>query len=104
MRIPEIGRRDHTAYYVKLSGYRHLTGRDGAICDFTGQPVNAADFDFISPWEIRDGAYRGFVEYISERMDSDSTIAAVTIARNWSYWLTSKAIARELRSRFGLTP
>jgi hypothetical protein len=83
--------------------YRHLTGRDTAVCDFTGQPLNAADFDFISPWEIRsDDAFPGFLRYIAERMESEP-MAALTIAKDWSHWLTSKAHAKELRSRFGLT-
>jgi hypothetical protein len=83
--------------------YRHLTGRDNAKCDFTSELVDAKDFDFISPWEIRDDrAFRGFLTYIGERMDSQQ-MAALTIAKDWSHWLTSKTHANELRSRFGLT-
>jgi hypothetical protein len=83
--------------------YSHITGRYQAVCDFTGETVQAADFDFISPWEIRsDHAFRGFLEYLARSMESD-LMAAFTIAKDWSYWLTSKAHATDLRSRFGLT-
>jgi hypothetical protein len=79
--------------------FGHVTGRDQAICDFTGKAVSVEDFEFISPWEIRSD--RGFLEYISERMGSQH-MAAFTMVKDWSYWLTSKEHAKELRSRFGL--
>lgn len=109
--LSEIGlRTQFVAPYDKLQGgisgeaYSHLTGRDEAVCDFSGKTVKASDFDFISPWEIRsDQARRGFFEYIAERMGSEP-MAAFTIAKDWSHWLTSKSHAAELRSRFGLSP
>ncbi|NEV00104.1 hypothetical protein [Bradyrhizobium uaiense] len=89
---------------VNGDDYRHLTGMDQAKCDFTGEVVSAKDFDFISPWEIRDDrAFRGFLTYIGEQMNSEQ-MAALTIAKDWSYWLTSKERAKALRSRFGLIP
>ncbi|WP_216856448.1 hypothetical protein, partial [Acidisphaera sp. S103] len=91
-------------YEERVNGeeFRHLSGLDQAPCDFTGKLIMAPDFDFISPWEIRsDKAFRGFLTYIAERMESEP-MAALTLAKDWSYWLTSKEHARELRQRFGL--
>jgi hypothetical protein len=65
--------------------------------------VDAADFDFISPWEIRnDNAFRDFLDYLAQKMNFQP-MAAFTIAKDWSHWLTSKEHAKELRSRFRLT-
>jgi hypothetical protein len=42
--------------------------------------INAEDFDFISPWEMRDDrAFRGFLTYLGEQMNSEQ-MAAFTIA------------------------
>jgi hypothetical protein len=97
--MPPYDKPDHL---VNGNDYQHLTGMDQAKCDFTGEMINAEDFDFISPWEIRDNrAFRGFLTYIGEQMNSEQ-MAALTIAKDWSHWLTSKAHAKALRSRFGL--
>ncbi len=90
--------------HINAKEYRHLTGREGLVCDFTGQKLSGdTDLDFISPWDIKNAeAFDDFFKYIAERMNSQE-VAGLTLAKDWSHWVTSKTIAKEIRSRFGMT-